>query len=217
MAFKRLQEQAYEHLRDMVLNDSFERGTIYSETKIAESLGISRTPTRDALQKLSHDGLIDIMPSKGFRIHEFTQRDAVEIHQMRCAIEGYCVRLLAQQVHTLEAQQLLAGLVTLITEQQRVIEKDGGMEDFTNLDFNFHMDIISFAHNDVFTNTFQNQIHRIRMIATNALVNPARMQQSLAEHAALLEIVKQGQPDNAYSALLTHYQNLEHAIYTDSV
>ena len=212
MAFKRLQEQAYDHLRDMVLSGAFEPGIIYSETKTAESLGVSRTPTRDALQKLSHDGLIDIMPSKGFRIHQLTQRDAVEIHQMRCAIEGYCVRLLAQQIHAPEAQRLLSGLTGLIDKQRMVMDNGEEVKNFVSLDFSFHMQIINFARNDVFTETFRNQVYRIGIVATNALTKTARMQQSLTEHMKLLDVIKSGRPDDAYGALLTHYQNLAQMI-----
>lgn len=87
--FKRLQEQAYDYLKELILSGEMIENEIYSETKLASEIGISRTPIRDALQRLSQDGFIDIIPSKGFRIHQITANEIVEIFQIRSAIEGF--------------------------------------------------------------------------------------------------------------------------------
>ena len=64
--FKPLQKVAYDHIKELVLSDSLSFNHIYSETSIAQDIGISRTPVRDALHFLSQEGLVDILPSKGF-------------------------------------------------------------------------------------------------------------------------------------------------------
>ena len=65
-----LQSQAYNTLKEQILSNILTPGTLYSETRISKELGISRTPMREALQCLSQDGYITIIPSRGF-IGEF--------------------------------------------------------------------------------------------------------------------------------------------------
>ena len=78
-----LNEQAYEHLKKMITEDQLSYQEIYSETKLAKELGISRTPFRDAIHRLVQEGYIDIIPSKGFRLHQLTQQDVTETFQVR--------------------------------------------------------------------------------------------------------------------------------------
>jgi len=83
-----LQIRAYESLKQMILEGQFTAGEIYSETKTSKELGLSRTPMRDAIQRLSQEGYIDVIPSKGFMLHEMTRRDLEDTYQVRCALEG---------------------------------------------------------------------------------------------------------------------------------
>ena len=85
-----LNEQAYEHLKKMITEDQPSYQEIYSETKLAKELGISRTPFRDAIHRLVQEGYIDIIPSKGFRLHQLTKQDVTETFQVRSALETYC-------------------------------------------------------------------------------------------------------------------------------
>ena len=62
-----LQSQAYDTLKEQILSNILTPGVLYSETKISKELGISRTPMREALQCLSQDGYITIIPSRGLR------------------------------------------------------------------------------------------------------------------------------------------------------
>ena len=87
-----LQLVAYEHLKDMILNDTFDYGVVYSETKLSKEIGVSRTPLRDAIQRLVQEKYIDIIPSKGFQLHQMDEKDIIETYQFRSALEGilYC-------------------------------------------------------------------------------------------------------------------------------
>ena len=67
-----LQHQAYEHLKNSIMSGELRSGYIYSETRIAKELGLSRTPVRDALQRLSQNKLVNIIPNKGFMAVSYT-------------------------------------------------------------------------------------------------------------------------------------------------
>ena len=66
--------------------------------RLAKELGISRTPFRDAIHRLAQEGYIDIIPSKGFRLHQITERDVIETFQIRTALETYCTMQIARDV-----------------------------------------------------------------------------------------------------------------------
>ena len=89
-----LQMQAYDSIKNGILNGELEPGQLYSETKLSAKIGISRTPMREALQCLSQDGYITIIPSKGFMIRQLNEKDMKDSIQIRCAIEGFCTCLL---------------------------------------------------------------------------------------------------------------------------
>ncbi len=86
-----LQSQAYNIIKEKILSKSMDSDALYSETRLARELGISRTPLREALQCLSQDGYITIIPSRGFKIRCLNQDTMRESIQVRCAIEGFCV------------------------------------------------------------------------------------------------------------------------------
>ena len=66
-----LNEQAYNYLQKLILENHFSYQEVYSETKLSKELGISRTPLRDAVHRLAQEGYIDIIPSKGFMLQHF--------------------------------------------------------------------------------------------------------------------------------------------------
>ena len=70
-----LQEEAYTHIKEQILSGALREEQIYSETKIAAMIGISRTPVKDALVRLSQERLVDILPSRGFRLHRMSEAD----------------------------------------------------------------------------------------------------------------------------------------------
>lgn len=79
-----LQEEAYTHIKEQILSGALREEQIYSETKIAAMIGISRTPVKDALVRLSQERLVDILPSRGFRLHPDVPRPTSGI-PTRCA------------------------------------------------------------------------------------------------------------------------------------
>ena len=80
-----LQVKAYQHLREMIEKEELVDNVIYSETKMAVTLGVSRTPMRDALQRLEQEGFIEILPSRGFQLQAITPERIHKNNQVRSA------------------------------------------------------------------------------------------------------------------------------------
>ena len=78
-----LQQQAYDYIKGKILSGEFEPNVLYSETKLSATVGISRTPMREALQCLSQDGYITIVPSKGFQIRQLNENRRI-LHTHHC-------------------------------------------------------------------------------------------------------------------------------------
>lgn len=106
-----LQLEAYNYIKNLILTHQLDVNTLYSETKLSKELGISRTPMREALQCLSQDGYITVIPSKGFRIRQLSQKDMRETIQIRCAIEGFCTQCLAKEYQTAKVRIQYRSLV----------------------------------------------------------------------------------------------------------
>ena len=100
--YRTLNAVAYDHLRDLIYNGELEYGRIYSETKLAARLSISRTPIRDALNRLAQERYIDILPNRGFLLHKPTREDLIEACHVRMMVEGYCADSIARQ-HIIKA------------------------------------------------------------------------------------------------------------------
>ena len=133
-----LNEQAYQHLQSLIMTNKLSYQKIYSETKLAKELGISRTPFRDAIHRLAQEGYIDIIPSKGFTLHQLTKKDVDETFQVRSALETYCTFQISNQADTMNAKKLFLELDLIMENLKRILETTQSIEEFSEYDFQFH-------------------------------------------------------------------------------
>jgi DNA-binding GntR family transcriptional regulator len=203
---KPLQIQAYEHLKQMILDGKLDSDCIYSETKIAKELGFSRTPMRDAIQRLSQERYLDIIPSKGFQIHTLSERDLIETFQVRCALEGFCTTQLAKNFSQPEAQHVIQTLASLLIQQKTVIETSHSILHFSELDRQFHAAIIAYSDNSVISDTYNHLRHQIEDQTRLSLAREGRLEETLKEHQAIFDNIKIGAVGRTYKAILTHLE-----------
>src|SRR5579871_6967635 len=86
------------NLREMLLRGDFQPGERISELPLVARLGVSRTPIRLALDRLAHEGLLEVCPSGGFVVREFTVEDIWDAIEMRGVLEGTAARLAAERL-----------------------------------------------------------------------------------------------------------------------
>lgn len=89
--------RAYTELRSLIVSWDLPPGSPLNEVQLAERLGISRTPLRQAIQRLAHEGLVRLTPGRGAQVSEITLQDVVSLFQMREALETYAARLCARR------------------------------------------------------------------------------------------------------------------------
>ncbi len=199
-----LQLQAYDHIKERILSGQLAPGVLYSETKLSAEIGISRTPMREALQCLSQDGYITVVPSKGFMIRQLTEKDMLESIQVRCAIEGYCTYIAASEITGERGQALLHELSLLIHEMEAFCQKEESLDRFIDCDHQFHLLLVNYVGNDEFNQIFQRLLYLIRLTSQSALAVQGRIETTLAEHREYYQALQRGDGAGAYACMIRH-------------
>ncbi|MBQ8082093.1 MAG: GntR family transcriptional regulator [Clostridia bacterium] len=200
---KVLQVQAYTYIKDHIKNGSLVFNQIYSETGIAQEIGISRTPVRDAIHLLYQEGLVDIIPNKGFVLHKMTEKDVMETYEVRSAIESYCCsKLAAQPPETIKP--LLRELQKSLEKQRQLFEDGCEVELFAEEDKNFHYLLVSSSANDAFMDIFSDYMYWIKRLACYSLSKEGRMQRTIEEHKGIVDAIRSGDAHSAYNAMQFH-------------
>ncbi len=199
-----LQQRAYDYMKELIVNDQLEHGEIYSEMRFARELNISRTPVREALQRLSQEGYVDIIPSKGFVVHSLTERDVISMYQARIAIEHFCLAHYAVASEAQATQELLGQLKENIQRQYTCQELDGGGETFYTYDCEFHGLIISHLDNQHFLDMFEKYLHQFRLMTKQTMTSAERIRASIQEHEEICQIVQEGRPMDVFPWLHQH-------------
>lgn len=205
MSYESLDQRTYKYLLNMILNDQLEHNTIYSETRLSKELEVSRTPMRAALNRLTQERYIDVIPNKGFQLHRMTEKDVVETFQIRSAIEGYCTSYIANEYENY--RNLFTELEDLLQHQRKVISEKGTIEEFFKYDQKFHQLIISSIDNDTFNKLFNRYIFTMRTLALSSLEHEGRMKEALEEHTNILKTMKDGDRFSVYPVTLKHMDN----------
>lgn len=202
---KTLQVQAYEYIKNMILEGVLEYDAIYSETRIAKEIGISRTPMRDAIQYLSQERYIDIIPNKGFQLHRMSMEDFTQTYQIRTAIEGYCARQLAMECDTAIGEKTIQQLAVFLNRQKEEI--DGTVELYLEADTGFHKTLVEYTENQELIKLFDTYIYRMRNMALHSLRHDGRRSSAYEEHMAIYQAIKNGNSIEAYENVVIHMGN----------
>ena len=199
-----LQLEAYNYIKNLILTHQLDANTLYSETKLSKELGISRTPMREALQCLRQDGYITVIPSKGFRIRQLSQKDMKETIQIRCAIEGFCTQCLANEYNTSKGQQTIERLGEILKKQKESLSANDDYESFINYDHEFHLVLVNYIENEEINHMFQRLMYLIRLTTQSALEVEGRSIGTVDEHEEYFKMLKAGNGNEAYRILISH-------------
>lgn len=193
MDYKPLQVIAYERLLAMIQNQEMEFGKIYSETKIANEFAISRTPIRDALNRLSNEYYIDILPNRGFQLHKSTRSDIYTAYHVRSAIEGYCARLLAHRHMDARAVRCIEQMEKYVRDQEELVKSsDMDLREYWNCDYQFHLCMVDYLNVPAFNQQFNSFMHFFMAHVVRNYRALSREHSTLVEHRQIIEALKSG-------------------------
>ncbi|GIW34383.1 GntR family transcriptional regulator [Meiothermus sp.] len=195
-----VREAAYAHLRGAILAGSLLPGTRISEPGLAQELGISRTPVREALQRLSQEGLVELLPNKGARVRVLSASEVREVYDVRALLEGEAAALAARNA----TQAELDGLERLLQALDALPKDDYNQQ--MQVDFDFHTALVEAAHNKTLARIYadlRSSLTLIRSFQRTLSQHPKTRQQ----HQAILSALKAHNPQQAAEAARAHVYN----------
>lgn len=200
---ERLAEQAYAALRDAILSHQLPPGTRLSVPDMARRLGISRSPAREAIARIAHEGLARVEPNRGAVVSEIRANDLLEIYALREVLEGLACRLATTHI----SEKQLEDLRAILDEHNGVISA-GQLERHYELDQAFHAGIRRIAGNEQLTESLDRLQGQIRVAMYTTHRSPGGMSQALAEHRIILDALASGKPQAAERAGRDHISRL---------
>lgn len=192
-------QRAYDHLKERLITGGFDEGVFITEVAVAEEVGISRTPVREALLRLDAEKLLMLVPGRGAFIPQITERTMREVMEARELIETHAVAQLAAG-----ADGLVSGLRGLLDEQSRC---NGDAASFIDCDRQFHQRIIDAAGNHLLSELYVSLRDRqTRMGLRAVLANEERVERVVHEHTAIVDAIEANDLPEAVAASRVHHQ-----------
>jgi DNA-binding GntR family transcriptional regulator len=191
----------YEALLEGVQGGKYQRGERIREEEVARSLGVSRTPVREALSRLLSRGLLE-MSAGGLAVAELTRVQMMELYAMREILEGSAARFAAEQWSPGE----LATLRHLESLFERAL---GNPEKMAQVNRELHAAIMETAHNRYLMRTM-NEVHdAMALLPGTTFVAPNRGEQAIKEHARIINAIAKRQPDEAEKLARDHIRKAQ--------
>jgi DNA-binding GntR family transcriptional regulator len=197
--YKSLREEIYDTLRDAIINGELKAGMRLVETHIAEQLGVSRTPVREAIHKLESEGLITDHSQKGLIVSEVSSEDAEEIQGIRMILERYAARLAATRIKDEELKRL----EELLDQSEEYI-KIGDIDRVLKLNTKFHNLIHSISGSKRLQGLIRQHSEFIQRFRRAALYTKGHAAQALKEHRLIVEALRMKSPDTVEVIISQH-------------
>jgi DNA-binding GntR family transcriptional regulator len=201
VAAKLRREQAYLDIRNLVLVGEFPFGQRLAEEAIAEQLGVSRTPVREAFARLHADRLVNRYADGGFYVAEPDLIDLRDLYELRLTLELRGISR-ASETGIAHDRGILESLRDRWLAIQAAPPEPGGS--FIELDESFHVGLSRASGNIVITETLESVNSRIRPVRMHDFLSADRIELSIVEHLEILDATIEGDLELA-STLLRHH------------
>ncbi len=203
-----LREQAYQRLKQLILDEVIPPNTFLSERGLAEELGMSKTPIRLALARLESEGFVRVSPQQGIVVLALSFEEVLEHIDYRLALESFVVRQLAGRLSPAQTQALEAELA----QQQQILEKPDQPQ-FVAADMAFHRHLAQLLGNRQILQAIERQQDMLYRIASRVYhKHPQRRAESLAEHRQLVAYLASGQQAEALELIERHIRQIKHLL-----
>jgi DNA-binding GntR family transcriptional regulator len=204
---KSLKEQAFDKLKELIITGALEPGELQNEKRLAEALGVSRTPVREALLELSREGMVAFVPGKGVEVCKLTTQQVRDVFEIRRIIEGYVIKKIATRLTEADIKKIDKN----ISNQEKMLNRTERLG-FIEYDKQFHLYLASKIGNQQIESILDNLRDQMHLMGVRAIEDYSRMKQVIDEHRAIFAGLKEKNPLKAFHALIRHLENTEKTI-----
>lgn len=197
-------ESVLEVLRAAILEGTFPPGLQLKQSVIAEELGVSQGPVREALGRLSEEGLVESIPYRGMFVRKLSQRDMVEIYQLRGALETLAVKLALPRLQHLENIRLLEELVEKAVAAAQHKDEEAAVQ----ADLDFHRTLVQLSGNSRLLKVWDSLLAQARFVLRKlySLHHRASIETLASNHRLVLNVLKQGDIDQIEAVIEEHLE-----------
>lgn len=196
-----LKTRAYNIIRDKLIHCEYAPGSLLNEAQISDDLGVSRTPIREALNRIAHEGFIRILPKKGILVTDVTLNDVMQIFQTRLEIEPVTLRMAGPQ---LRKEDLL-----LYREKFKGAEPD--LTQGFKLDTAMHLYIVDHCGNRFLVDMMHKLFDENTRVIIATRQNETKIHDARKEHLEILNLLLEEKFGEAQDAMAVHLQSCRRA------
>jgi DNA-binding GntR family transcriptional regulator len=195
--------RALDFVKGQVLTGAFRGGELISEGQVAEALGMSRTPVREAFLRLEAEGLLRLYPQRGALVVPVSPEEVRAVMEARLVLEQFAVEKIIRRGPA--SCGAIADALAAELERQRRAGAESELPEFLDADRAFHTIFLDNADNSILGGVYASLRDRqLRMISESALRDPRRIETILSEHESIAEAVRDGDVVRTVTAVRTH-------------
>jgi DNA-binding GntR family transcriptional regulator len=197
---KPLYVEVAELIRQRIYSRELEPGSWIDEMKMAEAFGISRTPLREALKVLAAEGLVTMKVRRGAYVTEVSEKDLRDVYHLLSLLESDAAATVAEQATAAQLEQL-----QLLHQELEAAVADA--DQFFRVNEAFHMQLLALCDNRFLSQVVADLRKVMKLNRHQSLFKRGRIEDSLQEHAAIVQALTQRNPGAARQAMHTHFAN----------
>ncbi|RGU94975.1 GntR family transcriptional regulator [Clostridium sp. AF15-17LB] len=183
-----LRGRVFQKLREDILSGVYKEHDELREITIGETLGVSRTPVREALRQLELEGLVMIVPNRGAYVTGITQKDVHDIYKIRSMLEGLCAHWATEHITEKQIEELEE--IILLSEYHLRKKGNEQAEQVSELDGKFHKVLYEASDSRILEHVLSDFHKYVQMARTMSVGAKERAERSIEEHRAILEAIK---------------------------
>jgi DNA-binding GntR family transcriptional regulator len=191
-----LTNQAYPSIRKLLTGGTLAPGERLNEVEIAQALGISRGPVREALHLLEREGLVQRVAGRGAFVRDYSPGEARELAEARECLEVHAVRKICERAGELD----FSGLESMLSRAEAAVEPTGSYPSSDD----FHRAVLALAANRFVAELTEQLYARLAVMRTLSGSEPDRARQALTEHKRILAALRKGDEDAAVEETRQH-------------
>jgi DNA-binding GntR family transcriptional regulator len=198
-----LANQAYASIRRLIVTAELAPGAVLSESDLQNSLGLGRTPIREALRTLANDHLVDVYPRRGMFVAGIDVRDLRALSEVRCVLEPFAAGVAAERRDEAD----IAAIDQLLSEIHE--HKTVDIRTLIDLDERIHHRVYAATHNSFLISDLNRYYTHALRIWFLALDNVENLGQAVDEHSELLNAIRDSNVDLAVKVMTRHINDFE--------